>query len=46
MLDKSFANGNKPDQVSGLGARPREAAVMSTTHWELVLGVSPGTYAG
>jgi hypothetical protein len=42
-MGKSYANGNRPDPVNGIGCKPPEAA--GTTHWDLVLGVSPRVFA-
>jgi hypothetical protein len=44
-MGKSYANGNRPDPVAGTGARPAEITGTETTHWVLVLGVSPGAFA-
>jgi hypothetical protein len=40
-MDKSFANGNSPES----GTRPPQASAVSTTSWDLVLGVRPGVFA-
>lgn len=36
-MGKSFANGNGPNGT-GIGGKPPEAAAITTTSWDLVLG--------
>lgn len=44
-MGKSFANGNEDPNSPGLGNRPPQAAAMSASSWELVLGTSPHQFA-